>query len=58
MLFLDFSFVLFTPQVHNIHENAINFFFIFFPKMTFLLSHPHHHQVITRLSLSSIPQPP
>ena len=27
MFFLDFSFVLFTLQVHIIHENAINFFF-------------------------------
>ena len=30
MFFLDFSFVLFTPQVHNIHENAIKFFLFFF----------------------------
>ncbi|CAG7909781.1 unnamed protein product, partial [Brassica rapa] len=29
--------------------------FFFFLKMTFLLSHPHHLQVITTLSLSSIP---
>ena len=27
---MDFSFVLFTPQVHDIHENAINFFLFFF----------------------------
>ena len=36
MLFLDFSFVLFTPQVHIIHENAINFFL--FEKDIFTLS--------------------
>ena len=29
MFFLDFSFALFTPQIHIIHENAISFFFLF-----------------------------
>ena len=55
---MDFSFSLFIPQVHIIHENAINCFSFFFSKMVFLLSQPHHLQVFTRLSLPSIYQPP
>ena len=54
-VFWDISFVLFTLQVQIIHENVI---IIFFPKMTFLLSQPHHLQIFTRLPLPSIHQPP
>ena len=54
MIILEILFVIFTPEVQIIHENAINFFS---SKMAFLLK-LHQLQVFTRLSLPSIHQPP
>ena len=56
MFFLKFWLASFTLKVQIIYKNAIIFFV--FSKMHILLYYPHLPQVLTILSLPSIPQPP